>query len=113
MEGPNLAPPSYEESQTSQYNPGGFHSGQYGYGTAPQPPPYGTTPQPPQYGMGLTPQVVRETPSFGRVPVMTTCMNCHANVGLVVLGVSKKGRIRKLGSKSKNFVRKKFLEWLK
>ena len=84
MEGNIPAPPSYEESQRSGYNPGGFNSGQYGYGTTPHPQQYGTTPQPPQYGMGLTPQVVGETPSFGRVPVMTTCMNCHANVGLVV-----------------------------
>merc|ERR1712154_449488 len=68
---------------------GGFSSGQppqYGtsppppqYGMSPPPPQYGMSPPPPQYGMGVAPIVV-QAPSFGKDPVSTVCMSCHANI---------------------------------
>ena len=49
------------------------------YGVNPPPPQYGMSPPPPQYATGLGPVVV-PAPQFGKVPVMTTCGNCNANV---------------------------------
>merc|ERR1711874_21541 len=89
------APPSYEHSQGSGYNPGGFNYGQYGmnppssqygvnppapqYVVNPPAPQYGMSPPPPPYGTVLEPVVV-SAPQFGKVPVMTTCGNCQANI---------------------------------